>query len=379
MREDHFTPEQQDWRTAVRAFVEHEVVPHQEKWLQAGIVDRDVWRKAGAAGLLCPWAAEEHGGLGLTDFRYEQVVIEELARVAESGLAVPLHSAIVAPYLATGTAEQRARWLPGAVSGETVLALAITEPDAGSDVSGITTRAVRDEAAGGWRVTGAKTYISNGILADRIVVAARTGTDRHAVGLFVVEGDAPGLERGRKLDKLGLRSQDTAELFLDGVPVPDEDVLGAPDGGFAVIMQMFAQERLTVACGNVAGAEAALDLTLRWVRERQAFGRPLSRFQELRHRLADLRTEIDVTQAYVDRCVLAHVAGRLSPQAAAQAKLHASEMLGRVVDDCVQMHGGLGYMWESPICRMYADARIQRIFAGTSEIMREVISRSMGL
>ncbi|GGM55109.1 acyl-CoA dehydrogenase [Longimycelium tulufanense] len=377
MQRHHYAPEHEEYREAFRGFLRREVVPNQQQWLDQGIVDRDVWRSAGKHGFLLPWADERYGGLGLAGFRYEQVLIEELAAIGESGLAIPLHSAVVAPYLQHfGTEEQRQVWLPAAISGDVVLAVAITEPGTGSDVAGLTTRAERD--GDDWIITGSKVFISNGIHADLVVVAARTDPDeRHAVGLFLVEAGAPGFERGRKLDKLGMRSQDTAELFFDGVRVGPDALLGEPADGFKAIMSMFAQERLTVAVGSAAGAEAALDLTLQHTKERAAFGRPLARFQDIRFRLAQMRTEVDVTRTFVDRCVIAHEAGDLSPVDAAEAKLFASEVLGRVVDEAVQLHGGMGYMWEHPICRAFADARVQRIYAGTSEIMKEIIGRSL--
>ncbi|KWX00190.1 acyl-CoA dehydrogenase [Carbonactinospora thermoautotrophica] len=377
MRRNYFDADHEAFRATFRAFLEREVVPYQREWEEAGRVDREVWRKAGKQGFLLPWADPRHGGLGLADFRYEQVIIEELAAIHDSGLAIPLHSAIVAPYLAHfGTAEQQDRYLPGAVSGDIVLALAITEPGTGSDVAGIRTRAV--DAGDHWVLTGQKTFISNGLLADLVIVAARTDPNqRHAIGLFLVEAGTPGFTRGRKLDKLGLRAQDTAELFFDEVRIPKENALGDPKAGFAAIMWMFAQERLVVAISSVAAAQVALRDTVEYVTQRQAFGRALADFQDTRFRLAAMRTEVDVAQAFVDRCVLAHNDGELTPVAAAEAKLFASEMLGRVVDDCLQMHGGYGYMWEYPICRAYADARVQRIYAGTSEIMKEIISRAM--
>jgi acyl-CoA dehydrogenase len=377
MRAGYYDTEHEEFRQAVRAFCERDVVPRQAAWDEAGIVDREIWRIAGRNGLLVPAAPPEYGGLGLTDLRYEQVIMEELARVHESGFGIGLHNAIVAPYLLTaGTDDQKRRHLTRAVSGEAILAIAITEPDAGSDAAGLRTRAV--DAGDHWVLDGAKTFISNGINADLVVVAARTDPERrHGIGLFLVERGTPGFTRGRKLDKLGLRTQDTAELFFDHCVVPKENVLGDPGAGFALVLRLFAQERLVVAMNAVATAEVALADTLAYVQERRAFGRPLAAFQDTRFRLAQLRTEIDVAQAYVDRCVLAAASDDLDARAAAEAKLFATEMLGRVVDDCVQMHGGYGYMWEHPICRAYADARVQRIYAGTSEIMKDIISRAI--
>ncbi|HEY8456294.1 MAG TPA: acyl-CoA dehydrogenase family protein [Actinopolymorphaceae bacterium] len=377
MRAGYFDDDHEAFRQAFRTFCEREVVPRKPEWDKAGIVDREIWRIAGRQGFLVPAADPAYGGLGLTDLRYEQIMIEELARVHESGFALSLHNAIVAPYLITaGTEEQKRRYLTRAVSGDAVLAIAITEPEAGSDAAAMRTKAM--DAGDHWRLDGAKTFISNGICADLVIVAARTVPDeRHGIGLFLVESGTPGFTRGRKLDKLGLRTQDTAELFFDDCRIPKENVLGDPTQGFALIVKLFAQERLIVAMSAVAGAEVALQDTIAYVTERQAFGRPIAKFQDTRFRLAQMRTEIDVAQAYVDRCTLAAADNALDAASAAEAKLFATEMLGRVVDDCVQMHGGYGYMWEYPICRAYADARVQRIYAGTSEIMKDIISRSM--
>ena len=379
IRDGYFDDAHEAYRTALRGFVEHEVVPRQAGWERDGIVDKDIWTLAGKQNLLCPWADPAYGGLGLADLRYEQIMIEELANVAESGFAVPMHSGVVAPYLAAfGTEDQKARHLTRAVSGEALLAIAITEPGAGSDVAAIRTRAVPAADGDGWVLTGAKTFISSGISADLVIVAARTGED-HSIGLFLVAAGTPGFTRGRKFDKLGLRTWDTAELFFDDVHVPAADVLGGPDQGFVLLMRQFALERLVVAIGAVANAGAALRETVAYTRQRFAFGRPLAKFQDTRFRLAAMRARITCTQAFVDSCVLAHNQGTLTADEAAEAKLVATELQGEVVDDCLQMFGGYGYMWESPICRRYADARIQRIYGGTSEIMKEVISRSMDL
>ena len=377
MRTGYYHADHDAFRQSFRTFCEREVVPRQPAWDKAGLVDHDIWEIAGRQGFLVPSADPAYGGLGISDLRYEQVMMEELARVHESGFGLALHNGIVAPYLIdAGTRNQKRRYLTKAVTGEAILALAITEPEAGSDAAAMRTRAV--DAGDNWVLDGAKTFVSNGICADLVIVAARTQPDRrHGIGLFLVESGTPGFSRGRKLDKLGLRTQDTAELFFESCRIPKENVLGNPTEGFGQVMRLFAQERLVVAMSSVASAEVALRDTLAYVRERQAFGRPIAAFQDTRFRLAQLRTEIDVAQAYVDRCVLAAADNALDAAAAAEAKLFASEMLGRVVDDCVQMHGGYGYMWEYPICRAYADARVQRIYAGTSEIMKDIISRAL--
>ncbi|MGH3487620.1 MAG: acyl-CoA dehydrogenase family protein [Actinopolymorphaceae bacterium] len=377
MRAGYYEADHESFRESFRTFCEREVVPRQPDWDKAGLVDKEIWRVAGAQGFVVPAADPAYGGLGIVDLRYEQIMMEELARVHESGFGLALHNAIVAPYLIhAGTRQQKRRFLTRAVTGEAILAIAITEPEAGSDVAGMRTKAVDD--GDHWVLDGAKTFVSNGICADVVLVAARTQPDRrHGIGLFLVETGTPGFSRGRKLDKLGLRTQDTAELFFDACRIPKDHVLGQPTEGFTQIIRLFAQERLVVAMSAVAGADVALADTLTYVQERQAFGRPLAGFQDTRFRLAQMRTEIEVAQAYVDRCVLAAAAGELDAASAASAKLFATEMLGRVVDDCVQMHGGYGYMWEYPICRAYADARVQRIYAGTSEIMKDIISRAM--
>ncbi|WP_371552612.1 acyl-CoA dehydrogenase family protein [Streptomyces sp. NBC_00554] len=379
MRDGYFDDAHEAYRTAWRDFVEHEVMPRQADWEREGIVGKDIWRLAGKQNLLCPWAEPAYGGLGLADLRYEQIMIEELANAGESGFAVPLHSGVVAPYLAEfGTEDQKTRHLTRAVSGETLVAIAITEPGTGSDVAAIRTHAVPAPRGDGWLLNGAKTFISSGINADLVVVAARTGED-HSIGLFLVAADTPGFTRGRKLDKLGLRTWDTAELFFDDVHVPAADVLGEPDQGFALLMRQFALERLVLAMGAVADAGAALRETVAYTKQRSAFGRPLAKFQDTRFRLAAMRARITSVQAFVDACVLAHNQGTLTADEAAEAKLVTTELQGQVVDDCLQMFGGYGYMWESPICRRYADARVQRIYGGTSEIMKEIISRSMDL
>ncbi|MGW0648881.1 acyl-CoA dehydrogenase family protein [Streptomyces umbrinus] len=379
IRDGYFDDVHEAYRSAWRGFVEREVVPRQADWEREGIVGKDVWRLAGKQNLLCPWADPAYGGLGLADLRFEQIMIEELANAAESGFAVPLHSGVVAPYLAAFcTEDQKARHLTRAVSGETLVAIAITEPGTGSDVAAIRTRAVPAPDGDGWLINGAKTFISSGVNADLVIVAARTGED-HAIGLFLVAADAPGFTRGRKLDKLGLRTWDTAELFFDDVHVPAAEVLGEPDQGFALLMRQFALERLVVAMGAVADAGAALRETIAHTKQRTAFGRPLARFQDTRFRLAAMRARITSAQAFVDACVLAHNRGTLTADQAAEAKLVATELQGQVVDDCLQMYGGYGYLRESVTCRRYADARVQRIYGGTSEIMKEIISRAMDL
>ena len=374
-----FEEEHETFRDSVRLFLSKEIAPHSERWHEQGIVDREAYRKAGEQGLLLMWADEQYGGAGMPDFRYEQIFIEENCRYGDTGFFAWLHSRLVGPYIgALGTEEQKARWLPDCVSGEKILAVAITEPGAGSDVAGLKTRA--EDRGDHYLLNGSKTYISNGINADLLVVLARTDAEkRHGLSLFVVERGMAGFERGRNLKKLGLKSQDTAELFFNNVKLPKENLLGELHRGFYHTMQFLAEERLLVAVAFLANAEAAFAVTMDFIQERKAFGQTLGDFQNTRFRMADLRTDLDVAQAYVDHCVATHNECGLSAEDAAKAKLHTSELEGRVTDECLQLHGGAGYMDEYPISRRYADARISRIYAGSSEIMREIIARAIGL
>jgi alkylation response protein AidB-like acyl-CoA dehydrogenase len=377
MQRKPFTSEMEQFRDAVQRFMRTEIRPHSERWRDAGIVDREAFRKAGDAGFLCMWMDEAHGGLGLQDFRYEQILIEENAAHGDSGYFITLHSRLVAPYLQHfGTDEQKARYFPGLLSGETILAIAMTEPDAGSDLSGMKSKA--EDCGDHFLLNGAKTYISNGILADLVIVAARTQPDNpYGITLFLVERGMEGFERGRMLKKMGMKSQDTAELFFRDVKVPKTHVLGTVNAGFKHLMVGLAEERLIAACGNVAAARVALNVTREFVRNRKVFGKRLSAMQNTRFKLAALDAELDIAQVYVDRCVEVHNEGKLSAEDAARAKLFTSELNGRMVDEGVQLHGGAGYMDEYPICRLYEDERIHRILAGTSEIMKEIIARSI--
>ncbi|MDO6481728.1 acyl-CoA dehydrogenase family protein [Shimia thalassica] len=373
-----FEPEHEMFRDSVRKWAEAEVVPHFEEWQQAGIVSREVWKSAGEQGFLAMYAEEEYGGLGMDDYRFDQILIEELTW-REAGLFIPLHNRVVGPYFRKfANDEQKARFFPGIVDGSNILAIAITEPGTGSDVAGMRSRA--EDRGDHWLLNGAKTYISNGILADTVIVAARTDPDNpYALGLFLVERDMPGFKRGRKLAKLGLHSQDTAELFFEDVKVPKENVLGDPAHGFKSMMVGLAEERLTGAVSYVARAERSFEITLEYVKDRNAFGRPIGAFQNTRFKMAEMRTQLDAAWVFVDHCTSLHLKGNLSAELAAQAKLMTSETEGRVVDECLQLHGGAGYMEEYEISRHYADARISRIYAGTSEIMKEIIGRSLGL
>jgi alkylation response protein AidB-like acyl-CoA dehydrogenase len=379
MQRTIFEPEHEQFRDSVRKFMQTQVGPHADRWREAGIVDRDVYLKAGEQGLLCVFADEKYGGAGIEDLRFDQIIIEENMRYGDIGFYINLHNDLVAPYIhKLCNDEQRDRFMPGIVSGETILAVAMTEPSTGSDLAGMKTRAV--ENGDHWVLNGAKTYISNGILGDLIVVAARTDPDRpHGISLFLVERGMEGFERGRKLDKMGLKSQDTAELFFNDVKVPKANLIGEAGQGFKYLAQMLAQERLIAAIGFMATAQTAFDLTLDYVKERRAFGKPIGAFQNTRFKMAQMRAELDMAQTYVDQCVMLLNDKSLTAEDASAAKLLTSELEGRVMDICVQMHGGAGYMEEYRISRMYTDARISRIFAGTSEIMLEIIGRGIGL
>ena len=374
-----FDDEHEMFRDAVRNFMKKEIQPNGDRWHEQGIVDREAFLKAGEQGLLLMWADEKYGGAGVEDFRYEQILLEENARYGDAGFFMTLHNRLVGPYIGElGTEEQKARWLPKCVSGENILAVAITEPGAGSDVAGLRTRA--EDKGDHYLLNGSKTYISNGINADLVVVVARTGAGRsHGLSLFVVERGMEGFERGRNLKKMGLKSQDTAELFFNNVKLPKENLLGELNRGFYHLMHFLAEERMLGAVGYLAVANAAFDITMDYINERKAFGQLIADFQNTRFKMADMRMETDIAQAFIDQCVRGHNEGVLTADNAAKAKLYTSELEGRVVDACVQLHGGAGYMDEYPICRMYLNARVSRIYAGSSEVMREIIARSIGL
>ena len=379
MRRHIFESEHEQFRESARRFFQTEIGPNGARWRAQGYVDREAFRRAGELGYLLMWADERYGGSGVADFRYEQILIEENARYGERGFFMTLHSRLVAPYIGQlGTEEQKARILPKCARGEAVLGIAMTEPDAGSDLAGIKTRA--ENCGDYWLLNGSKTYISNGQIGDLFIVVARTDPQRpHGLGLFLVERGMEGFARGRNLAKMGLKAQDTSELFFDNVKVPKANVLGDPSKGFHYLTHFLAEERLITACGSVANAQAAFDLTLAYIKERKAFGRPIGTFQNSRFRMAEMRARIDAVQVFVDQCVLEHNAGRLDAVTAAEAKLLATELEGEVIDTCVQLHGGAGYMEEYEIARMYTDARITRIFAGSNEIMREIIGRALEL
>ncbi|MCX4149660.1 acyl-CoA dehydrogenase family protein [Paraburkholderia madseniana] len=379
MRRTHFDADHLAFRDTVSRFFQGEIGPHAERWREQGFVDRQAFRKAGEQGYLLMWAPEIYGGLDLTDLRFEQILYEENVRHGELGFYINLHSRVVAPYLGTfGTDEQKARYLPPAIRGEEILAIAMTEPGAGSDLAGMTSRA--QDMGDHWLLNGAKTYISNGSLADVVIVAARTVPgSRHGIGLFIVDAGMPGFRRGNRLRKIGLHAQDTAELFFDDVRVSKSHVLGDPTKGFVYMSELLAEERLQVAIGSIAHAQVAFDITLDFIKERKAFGRSLGSFQHLRFEMAGMRAQLDAAQALVDHCVMEANAGALTAVMASEAKLLATDLENRVIDTCVQFHGGAGYMEEYRIARMFADARVSRIFAGTNEIMKEIIGRDLGL
>jgi len=355
-------------------------MPQQSKWREQGVVDREIWLEAGESGFLCPWMEEEYGGAG-GDFLHSVIVMEELCRAYESGWAASLHSDIIVPYIHSfGNPEQKAKWLPGCASGETISALAMTEPGTGSDLAGIATTAKRDGDE--YVINGAKTFISNGMSCDLAVVAARTenSDDPHrSLSLFVIEEDRPGFIKSRKLEKMGMESQDTAELAFDDCRVPAENLLGQEGAGFMMLMQKLQQERLCVAIMSQASAEKVLEDAIAYTQERKAFGRSISKFQNTQFTLAQCATEIEVGRAFLDNLIAQHVAGKYLVKECSMAKLWQTEMQGRVVDACLQLYGGYGYMLEYPISRAYMDARVQRIYAGTNEIMKVIIAKQMGL
>lgn len=372
--------EQQMLREAVRQFAAAEIAPFYDGWEREGIVSRDVWRAAGNAGLLCFDVPEAYGGSGMADFRPSAIVIEELARLNYNSIGFAIHSEMAVPYiLRHGNAAQQARWLPELAAGAKIAAIAMSEPGTGSDLASIRTTALPD--GDGFVLNGQKTFISNGILSDIVVVVAKTDPDGGArgVSLFVVERGMDGFTRGRNLEKVGLHAQDTAELFFDNVRVPADNLLGDLGQGFYYLMQGLPRERLALALGGQANAEAVFEWTLAYVKERTAFGRPIGKFQNSRFRMAEMRTELALGRAFLEQCIDALGAGRLTAETAAMAKYWITDMQWRIVDQCLQLHGGYGYMEEYPVARAWRDARAQRIYGGTNEIMKEVIGRSLGL
>jgi alkylation response protein AidB-like acyl-CoA dehydrogenase len=381
MRHSLFEAEHDEFREMVRAWAEKTIAPFHAQWEKDGIVPRDVWLSGGKQGLLGMGLDEQYGGGGVRDFRYNAVLDEELVRIGASGVGFGLHNDVVAPYLDhLATDEQKQRWLPGFCSGELITAIAMTEPGAGSDLQAISTTARPD--GDGWVLNGSKTFITNGINADLVIVVAKT--DPEAAGakglsLLVVERDMPGFTRGRNLEKIGLKAQDTAELFFDDVRVPAENLLGGENRGFLHLMENLPQERLSIAVGAVAAVERVLSLTIEYVTSRKAFGRPVSSFQNTRFVLAELQTEATIARTFVDECVRQLDTGELTVSDAAMAKWWTTELQNKVADRCLQLHGGYGYMDEYPVSKAWRDSRVQSIYGGTNEIMKEIIGRSMGL
>ncbi|MEV4888679.1 acyl-CoA dehydrogenase family protein [Nonomuraea sp. NPDC055795] len=380
MQRDLFDDEHLLFQETVREFMTREVLPHHDQWEKDGIVPREVWKKAGEIGMFGFAVPEEYGGAGITDFRYNAIITEEIIRTGASGLGWGLHNDVVAPYLVELTdEEQKQRWLPGFVSGELITAIAMTEPGAGSDLQGIRTTAIRD--GDHYVVNGQKTFITNGINSDLVVIVAKTDPDEGARGttLLVVERGMDGFSRGRNLEKVGLKAQDTAELFFDNVRVPVSNRLGPNEGeGFFQLMNNLPQERLSIAVVAVGAAEAVLEMTIEYCKNRQAFGRNIGKFQNTRFVLAELATEVEIARHYVDKCVLALNKKELTVVDAAKAKWWTTELQNKVIDRCLQLHGGYGYMMEYPVAKAWLDSRVQTIYGGTTEIMKEIIGRSFG-
>jgi acyl-CoA dehydrogenase len=378
-----FSPDHDAFRDSFRRFVDKEIAPHHETWEEQGYVDREVWRKAGANGFLCMTLPEAYGGAG-ADKLYSVAQMEELARGGFTGIGYGLHSEIVAPYLLHyGTEEQKRKYLPQLASGDMVGAIAMTEPAAGSDLQGVKSTAIA-QPDGSYLLNGSKTFITNGWHADLVIVVAKTDPAAGAKGtsLLLVERGMPGFEKGKRLKKLGLKAQDTSELFFDNVKVPAENLLGGEpmkNRGFICLMEQLPWERLQIAITAVASAQAAIDWTVVYVKERKVFGQPVAAYQNTRYALAELQTEVQVARVFVDKCCELITQGKLDTATASMAKYWCSDLQCKVMDECVQLFGGYGYMWEYPITRAYADARVQRIYGGTNEIMKEVISRAMGL
>jgi alkylation response protein AidB-like acyl-CoA dehydrogenase len=377
-----FEPEHRDFREAFVAWLERDVVESYPQWERDGRIPRELFHAAGRHGFLGMSVPEEHGGAGAADYRFNAAIAEEThgRGLGSLGIAFAVQNDICLPYfLEFGSPEQHERWLPGLATGELVAAIAMTEPGTGSDLAAMRTRAVRDGEE--YLISGAKTFISNGLNAELVIVAATTdpAQGHRGVTLFVVEADTPGFARGEQIEKLGLHAQDTAELFFDEARVPLANRLGEEGAGFRMLMANLAQERLSIAVGAVASAETAIAQTVEYVGTRRAFGNPLSALQTARFALAELRTEVDVARIFVDRCVEALCAGRLAAEDAAKAKWWTTELQGRVIDRCLQLHGGYGYTLEYPIGRAYLDARVTRIYGGANEVMKEIVARSMGL
>lgn len=374
---DIFSPDHESFRDTARKFLEREVAPHHREWEKLGVAPRSVWLKAGAAGLLCTTLPEAYGG-SEADRLMPAILIEEQARLGLSGPGFSTHSDIVAPYILNyGTDEQKAEWLPLMARGDAIGAIVLTEPGAGSDLRAMRSTAIREGDE--WVLNGQKTFITNGQCADLLVVAAKSSRDpeRKELTLWVVEASSPGVSRGQNFEKIGMKAQDTCELYFDNVRLTQRNMLGKEDQGFPLLSKELAWERLQIAVAAVATSSAALEWTRDYTRQRKAFGTPIAEFQNTRFRLAEIKTEIEIAQVFVDRCLVEANADKLDKTVAAMAKYWCTELMGRVVDQCLQFHGGYGYMWEYPIARAFADARVHRIYGGSNEIMRELIARTL--
>ena len=380
MRDSILTEEHLMFKEAAETFLIKEAVPYTEKWEKEGVVDREIWTKAGSMGMLCTDMPEEYGGMGIKDFRYNAIVTEAMTKLGVNGPGFVLQNDVMAPYFESYfTPSQKEKWLSGIVSGEIITAIAMTEPDTGSDLANITTTAAKKDDY--YLLNGSKTYITNGILSDLVIVVAKTDTSagHKGITLLLVERGMEGFERGKNLDKIGLKAQDTAEMFFRDVKVPLDNVLGEEGRGFYYLMHNLPQERLSIAVGALAAAEKSLEETLVYVKERKAFGRPVGSFQNSRFKMAEMKTEITIARTFVDECILELNDNRLSNEKASMAKYWVTDMCGKVIDQCLQLFGGAGYMWEYPIAKAYANARVNRIFGGTNEIMKEIVGKSMGL
>lgn len=372
-----FESEHEMFRDSVRKFLEAEVAPHHAQWEKDGQIDRAIWNKGGEQGFLAPTVPEEYGGVGV-DFRYNAIVDEEVGRMGCTGVGWGLHSDIAVPYILNyGSEELKQKYLPKCVTGEIVTAIAMTEPGTGSDLQSVKATAVLDGDE--YVINGSKTFITNGQHADLVIVVAKTNPEEAGAGisLILVEAGTPGFEKGQNLEKIGMKAQDTSELFFQDVRVPKENLLGEEGMGFIYLMQELPQERLSVAISATANAESIIEQTVAYVKERKAFGKSIATFQNTQFKLAELDAEVTMLRAFVDRCMELHIEGKLDVPTAAKAKLLSSDMQCKVIDECLQLHGGYGYMWEYPVARAYADARVQRIYAGTNEIMKLIIGRSL--
>lgn len=374
MEEEHIL-----FKDAFCAFLEKEVVPYHKDWEKEGKVSREVWKKAGEHGFLCMDLPEEYGGMGIKDFRYNSIVTEEMVKAGAHGPGFTLQNDVMAPYFTTYfTEEQKKKWMPGIISGEIITAIAMTEPGTGSDLSAVRTTAIKKEDH--YLINGSKTFITNGIMSDLVIVVAKTNPEEShsGISLIVVERGMEGFTRGKNLDKIGLKAQDTAELFFEDVKVPLDNLLGQEGHGFYYLMHNLPQERLSIAVAAVAACEKVLEMTIQYCKDRKAFGRPVGKFQHSRFKLAEMKTETTIARTFVDQCILELNEGKLSVEKAAMAKWWTTELQDKIVDQCLQLHGGYGYMNEYPIAKAYVDSRVQRIYGGTTEIMKEIIGRSMG-